>query len=77
MYPRMADIVLEDHLVGVEQQVVELVEQRERALVQHDDAEAARINTEIERLYDEMAKTAAAITDGQHDAPSITADHAA
>jgi hypothetical protein len=73
----MADIVLEDHLVGVEQQVVELVEQRERALVQHDDAEAARINTELERLYDEMAATAAAITDGHHDAAHISANHAA
>ena len=73
----MADIVLEDHLVGVEQQVVELVEQRERALVQHDDTEAARINTEIERLYDEMAATAARITDGTNTPAHIAADHAA
>ena len=73
----MADIVLEDHLVGVEQQVVELVEQRERARVQDDAAEVARIDTEIERLYEEMAATAAQITDGHHDAAHITADHAA
>jgi hypothetical protein len=77
MYPAMADIVLEDHLVGVEQQVVELVEQRERARVQHDASEVARIDAEIERLYDEMATTAAQITDGHHVAPHITADHAA
>ncbi len=73
----MADIVLEDHLVGVEQQLVELVEQRERARVQHDDPEVARLEAEIERLYDEMAATAARITDGHHDAPHIAADHAA
>jgi hypothetical protein len=73
----MADIVLEDHLVGVEQQVVELVEQRERARVQHDDTEVARIDAEVERLYDEMAATAARITDGHHDALHISADHAA
>jgi hypothetical protein len=73
----MADIVLEDHLVGVEQQVVELVEQRERARVQDDGAEVARIDAEIERLYEEMAATAARITDGHHDAPHISADHAA
>ena len=72
----MADIVLEDHLVGVEQQVVELVEQRERALVQHDDAEAARIDTEIQRLYDEMAATAARITDASNASAHITAEHA-
>jgi hypothetical protein len=63
--------------VGVEQQVVELVEQRERARVQDDMAEVARIDTEIERLYEEMAATAAQITDGHHDAAQITADHAA
>jgi hypothetical protein len=73
----MADIVLEDHLVGVEQQVVELVEQRERALVQHDEAEAARIDTELERLYDEMAATAARITDVTNPPAHISADHAA
>jgi hypothetical protein len=73
----MADIVLEDHLMGVEQQLVELVEQRERARVQHDAGEVARIDTEIERLYEEMATTAAQITDGQNVAPHIAADHAA
>ena len=73
----MADIVLEDHLVGVEQQVVELVEQRERARVQHDTAEMNRIDAEIERLYEEMAATAARITDGHHDEAHLSADHAA
>lgn len=73
----MADIVLEDHLVGVEQQVVELVEQRERARVQHDDGEVIRIDAEIERLYDEMAKTAARIIDEKPSVAHIDAHHAA
>jgi hypothetical protein len=73
----MADIVLEDHLVGVEQQVVELVEQRERARVQHRDDEVVRIDAEIERLYDEMAATAARIIDEKSAAPHISAPHAA
>jgi hypothetical protein len=73
----MADIVLEDHLVGVEQQVVELVEQRERATVQGQDVEVARLELEIQALYDEMASTAARIIEKQHTAPHITAPHAA
>lgn len=73
----MADIILEDHLVGVEQQVVELVEQRERARVQHLPDEVARIDGEIERLYDEMASTAARIIDEQPTEPHISAPHAA
>lgn len=73
----MADIVLEDHLVGVEQQVVELVEQRERARVQHLPDEVTRIDGEIERLYEEMAATAARIIDEKPTEAHIAADHAA
>ena len=53
---------LEDHVVGLELQIVELVEQRERALVQHDDAEAARIQGEIDALQLELASTAEQLT---------------
>jgi predicted nucleic acid-binding Zn-ribbon protein len=53
-----ADPRLEDHVVGLELQIVELVEQRERATVQHDDAEAARIQREIDALQGEMAAAA-------------------
>ena len=53
-----ADPKLEDHLVGVELQIVELVEQRERATVQHDTAEAQRIQGEIDALQSELASTA-------------------
>lgn len=54
----MTDPRLEDHLVGLELQLVELVEQRERAQVQRRPRDAARIQTEIDALQDEMARTA-------------------
>jgi hypothetical protein len=57
-----ADPRLEDHVVGLELQIVELVEQRERASVQHDDAEAARIQGEIDALQVELASTAEQLT---------------
>ncbi len=61
--PGMHDPKLEDHVVGLELQIVELVEQRERAAVQHDDAEAVRIQSEIDALQTEMATTAEAIAE--------------
>ncbi|HET9442989.1 MAG TPA: hypothetical protein VFO65_06675 [Acidimicrobiales bacterium] len=54
----MADPHLEDHLVGLELQIVELVERKERARVQQDLAEAERIQREIDALQAEMAATA-------------------
>jgi hypothetical protein len=59
----MHDPQLEDHVVGLELQIVELVEQRERFRVQHDDAEAARIQREIDGLQLEMARTAEQIAE--------------
>ncbi len=59
----MHDPKLEDHVVGLELQIVELVEQHERATVQHDDAEAARIQSEIDVLQAEMVTTAEAIAE--------------
>jgi hypothetical protein len=59
----MADSLLEDHLVGVELQVVELVEQRERAEVQGRAAEATRLQGEIDSLYTDMAETAARLVE--------------
>ena len=61
--PFMHDPNLEDHVVGLELQIVELVEQHERATVQHDDVEATRIQTEIDVLQSEMASTAEAIAE--------------
>lgn len=54
----MNDPRLEDHVVGLELQLVELVEQRERAAVQHRPDDAARIQRDIEALQAEMAGAA-------------------
>ncbi len=58
----MTDPRLEDHVVGVELQIVELVEQRERATVQERHEDAARIQREIDALQEEMARAAEKIT---------------
>ena len=68
----MADTLLEDHLVGVELQVVELVEQRERAEVQGRTDEARRLQGEIDALYTEMAETAARLVEA-HEPARISA----
>jgi hypothetical protein len=65
------DIHLEDHLVGLEQQVVELVEQERRAELQGDSTEAARLEQEVLDLYTEMARTAELITAGGYPAPVV------
>jgi len=57
----MTDPSLEDHVVGLELQLVELVEQRERATVQDRSADAARIEREIATLQEEMARAAEVI----------------
>lgn len=57
----MADPQLEDHAIGLELQIVELVERRERALVQGEDGAAKRIQQEIDALQAELATTAEAI----------------
>jgi hypothetical protein len=47
-----------DHAMGVELQIVELVEQQTRARVQHRFEDADRIETEIAQLRAELAATA-------------------
>lgn len=59
----MTDPRLEDHVTGLELQIVELVEQRERARVQGDTAALARIEAELAELQTEMATTAEQIAD--------------
>ena len=54
----MSDPRLEDHAVGVELQIVELVEQRERARVQGDSAGVQTAQDEIDALQAELATTA-------------------
>lgn len=54
----MIDPRLEDHATGLELQIVELVERRERARVQGSGGEAATIQREIDALQLELAETA-------------------
>ncbi len=62
---------LEDHAVGVELQIVELVEQQERAVVQGRHEDAARIQAEINALREEMARTAEEIARDDAGAPAF------
>jgi hypothetical protein len=48
----------EDHAVGLELQIVELVERQERARVQGHSEEADALQPEVEELQVELAKTA-------------------
>lgn len=54
----MTNPLVADHLVGLELQLIELEERRQRALVQSDRVAVARLNGEIEQLRSEMALTA-------------------
>ena len=48
----------EDHAVGLELQLIELVEAHERAEVQERHGDAERIQAEIDRIQEELAGTA-------------------
>ena len=67
----MTDPRLEDHVVGVELQIVELVEQRERALVQERPDDAVRIQGEIDALQAEMALAAEKLTEPDAEIPEF------
>ena len=58
----VTDPRLVDHATGIELEIVELVEQRERATAQGRAADAARLQSEIDVLYRELADTAERIT---------------
>ena len=47
---------VEDHALGLELQLIELVEQQERARVQHRDDAVAAIQKEIDALQKELAE---------------------
>jgi hypothetical protein len=70
----MSDPRLEDHAVGVELQLNELVEKRERALAQGRRERAAALTAEIEALQAELARTAEEIADGRYERPVIRGD---
>lgn len=48
----------EDHAVGLELQIVELVERQERARVQGHPEEAVELQREVDELQVELAQTA-------------------
>ena len=67
----VTDPRMEDHAVGVELQLTELVEKRERALVQGRTDRAEELTTEIEVLQAELAATAERIAGEHFEAPEI------
>ena len=62
---------LEDHVVGLELQLVELVEQKQRAEVQGRTADARRLEVEIAQLQAELASTAEAISEAEADVDAL------
>ena len=54
----MSDPRIADHEMGLELELVELVEQRERAKVQGRDDDTAELQREIDVLQTELAATA-------------------
>lgn len=65
----MTDDHLEDHAIGVELQITELVEQRERAIVQGDPGRARSLDAEIATLQQDLMETSEQIAD-PHYAPA-------
>lgn len=65
---------MEDHLVGVELQLNDLVERRERARVQGRMERVEELTREIEALQDDLAVTAERIADEHFDTPVIAED---
>lgn len=59
----MHDPRLEDHALGIELQLAELVDQAERAKVQGLYDEVSTIRAEIERLQQELAETAEQVSE--------------
>jgi hypothetical protein len=65
----MTNPQLEDHLVGLELQLVELVENQQRAEVQGRTEDAQRLSGEIAVLQSELAATAEAISEAEEEEP--------
>lgn len=59
----MSDNPLADHAGGLELQIVELVEKKERATVQGRTDEVDRLQRELDAKYAELAATAEKIAD--------------
>ncbi len=58
----MTDFSPADHAMGLELQLEELIEQRERAVVQGRTADAQGLDGEIEGVQGELAATAEGVT---------------
>lgn len=67
----MNDPRLEDHAIGVELQITELVEKMERARVQGRPDRVAQLQPELAALQDELAATADRIASEHWDHASI------
>jgi len=65
----MSDPRLEDHVVGLELQLVELVEQQRRAQTQYRPDEAARLESQIAAIQAELAASAETAVLGEAPAP--------
>ena len=72
----MTDPRLEDHAIGVELQITELVEKMERARVQGRLDRVAELQPELEALQDELAETAEHIGDEHWTPAEIHLPHA-
>ena len=73
----MTDPRLEDHVVGLELQLVELVEQKQRAEVQGRPADAAELQAQIDALQLEMATSAERLAAEEGTVPDLSAPTAA
>lgn len=68
---------LEDHVVGLELQIVELVEQKQRAEVQRRTGDSRALECQIEALQAEMATSAeVASTEAPLESPEKPEVHA-
>jgi hypothetical protein len=71
----MADPRLEDHAIGVELQLTELTEERERARVQGRHDRVAQLDRDIDSLQNELASTAERIVTGTWHEAEVHAPH--
>ena len=65
-----------DHALGLELQIEELVEQGQRARVQHRDDDATALDAEVSQLQSELAETVERAAAHPDDAPIIHAETA-
>lgn len=70
----VTDPRIEDHAVGVELQLTELVEKRERARVQGREDAVAELTVEIEALQADLASTAERLAAESFHVPDITGE---